>query len=171
MKQELIKPIVAVLVSDTSLLDETTTTLEKHFGRCDFTGPWRSFTRTAYYEAEMGKGLERCILSFEKLMPAHESVQFKGWTAVVEERFTLQGKRQVNIDPGYVDTLKMVLVSGKCGGHKLCTAPNTFIDYLLWYNKGWQSFPWTFPDFRAGTYDEELVAIRKRFKEQAALTS
>jgi hypothetical protein len=119
----------------------------------------------------MGAGLKRCILSFEKLVPAHEATQFKGWTAGAEGRFVVDGKRRVNIDPGYVDALKMVLVSGKCGGHKVCTAPDVFIDYLLWYNKGWQSFPWTFPDFRAGTYDDELMKIRKRFKEQVTLIS
>lgn len=168
MKQELAKPIVAVLASDVDLLNDAIAQLEKHFGPCDFKGGWHLFTHSNYYEGEMGKDLNRCILSFEKLVPAHEANAFKAWTSKVEEGFSSEGRRKVNIDPGYVDNLKMVLVSGKCGGHKICTAPGVFVDYLLWYNKGWQPFPWSFPDFREGTYDDELASIRKIFKEQAA---
>lgn len=168
MKSELAKPIAAVLANDTELLEKVTARLEKYFGPCDFRGSWHSFTKTDYYADEMGDNLKRCILSFERLVPAHEANAFKVWTSEVEKGFTGEGKRNVNIDPGYVDNLKMVLVSGKCGGHKICTAPGIFVDYLLWYNKGWKSFPWSFPDFRDGTYNDELMSIRRIFKEQAA---
>ena len=171
MKQELAKPIVAVLTSDVDLLDDTIEKLEGHFGSCDYKGKWHPFTHSNYYEDEMGKDLSRCIISFEKLVPAHNADAFKEWTAEVEKKFASCDRRRVNIDPGYVDSLKMVLISGKCGGHKICIAPGIFVDYLLWYNKGWQPFPWSFPDFRGGTYDEELVSIRKIFKEQAARAS
>lgn len=168
MKQELAKPIVAVLANSTELLEDAIAHLENYFGPCDFRGGWHPFTQTDYYEDEMGRGLKRCILAFKNLVPAHEANAFKGWTSEVERSFTKDGRRSVNIDPGYVDNLKMVLVSGKCGGHKICTAPGIFVDYLLWYNKGWQPFPWSFPDFRDGTYDDELTSIRKIFKEQTA---
>jgi len=169
MKQELAKPIVAVLTGDKELLSDVIALLEKHFGSCDYKGSWHSFTQSDYYEEEMGKDLKRCIISFENLKPAYTADEFKGWAEEVEKQFTSDEKRRVNIDPGYVDNLKTVLVSGKCGGHKICSSPGVFVDYILWYNKGWQPFPWSFPDFKDGTYDEDLVNIRRIFKEQAAL--
>jgi hypothetical protein len=97
MKQELAKPIVAVLANDTELLEDAIVRLENHFGPCDFRGRWHSFTQTDYYEDEMGRDLKRCIISFKNLVPAHEAGAFKEWTSGVEKNFIVEGKRSVNI--------------------------------------------------------------------------
>ncbi len=162
----LVKPIIAVLTSDTTLLDRVLADCEPHFGPCDYRGAWYPFTHTTYYEDEMGPHLMRAMCAFEKLIPGHEAHRFKAWTAAIENRYLREGKRSVNLDPGYVDQLKVTLVSGKVGGHKVAVAPGVWVDYLLWYNKGWNALPWAFPDFRDGTYFSEFTEIRKKFKEQ-----
>jgi hypothetical protein len=165
MNESLAKPIVAVLTSDTSLLDDVIRVLEKHFGECDFRGAWHEFDHSSYYEAEMGSGLKRCMLAFERLVPASDAAAFKGWTSAIEERFgDGRGNRRVNLDAGYVDNLKVALISGKHGGHKVAIADGIWVDVLLSYNKGWTAFPWAFPDFRDGTYFDDFSAIRKAFK-------
>lgn len=168
MSESLVKPIVAILTGDTDLMNDAITCLEEHFGSCDFRSQWYSWNHSNYYEAEMGKGLQRSIISFEKLVYAYEAPNLKACTAAVEKKFSDEhGRRRVNCDPGYVDHLKVTLVSGKCGGHKVGIAPGVWIDYLLWYNKGWQAFPWSFPDFRDGIYFRDFTQIRKLFKAQA----
>jgi hypothetical protein len=161
----LVKPIVAILSRDKGLVEEAIPLLESHFGRCDFRSPWHSFSHSSYYEAEMGSGLERCMLAFEKLCPEWEAAKFKEWTYAIEERFAEGGHRIINCDPGYVDQIKVVLMSGKSGRHKIAVAEDIWADLLLWYNKGWVPSPWAFPDFRDGTYFEDFLEIRRMFKK------
>ncbi len=162
---DLVKPIAGILASHVERLDEILDALGKYFGRADIVGDWQPFTHTHYYEGEMGAGLSRCFVSFEMLRPSHEARDYKGWGTEIEERFMMDGKRGVNIDPGYLDANKVVLISGKHGGHKIALAEGVFADMLLWYNKGWQAHPWAFPDFRDGGLFPIFLKMRRAYKE------
>lgn len=161
---DLVKPIVGILTSRTEMLDGILKALGKHFGEPDIVGPWQCFDHTHYYEEEMGPDLSRCFVSFEKLRPPDEAREYKRLGAEVESLFVINGKRSVNVDPGYLDANKVVLVSGKGGGHKIALAAGVYADMLLWYNKGWQAFPWAFPDFRDGSLFSIFVQMRRSYK-------
>jgi hypothetical protein len=167
---DLVKPIVGVLTSRTDLLEGVLADFKKYFGEADVIGEWRAFDHTDYYAPEMGEGLQRCFVSFEKLMRAADSRGFKSWTNAIEEKYSRDGKRVVNLDAGYIDANKVVLISGKHGGHKIVTADGIWADMLLWYNKGWDPLPWAFPDFRDGGYFQLFTAMRKKFKEQVRMS-
>jgi len=160
------KPIVGIITSRTDLLDAVLSDLKGYFGVTDILGEWRVFDHTNYYEEEMGAGLKRCFVSFEKLLPPEAAVEFKGWTTDVENRYRVDDRRKVNLDAGYLDSNKVVLVTGKHGGHKIAVAPAVWIDFLLWYNKGWLAHPWAFPDFRDGGFFPTFMKMRTRFKAQ-----
>lgn len=162
------KPFVTVLTSKTDLKEEIVGLLEESLGRADLTGPWHVFEHTKYYGPEMGSGLQRCLVSFERVVSMDELPKLKSLTLKIEEKYRVQGNRTVNIDPGYVDLHKVVLASGKGGGHMIALTPSVYLDLLLWYNKGWQPLPWTYPDFRDGGYFKELEEMRSRFKKQEA---
>lgn len=161
---DLMKPIVGILTSRTDMLSEIIAALEKHFGKPDIIGPWQAFDHTRYYEEEMGPNLSRCFISFEELRSPSEARDYKRIGTEVEERFLTDGRRSVNVDPGYLDANKVVLVSAKGGGHKIAIAPGVYADMLLWYNKGWQAFPWAFPDFRDGSLFPLFQHMRRAFK-------
>ena len=171
MKDALVKAIVGILASRQELLPEVLSTLAPHFGRADVVGDWYPFSHSAYYEPEMGPHLARCFVAFEDLRPAEDAVNFKRWTMDAEDRFRTEGHRTVNIDPGYLDANKVVLISGKHGGHKIALAPGLFADLLLWYNKGWVALPWAFPDFRDGHLFPLFCRMRTVFKGQSKITS
>lgn len=166
MNSKYAKPFVAILSSKLEWREKILSSLSKVLGKVDFVGPWRSFEHTNYYTPEMGEGLSRCLVSFEKNISMEEVSKLKALTKKVEDQCRVDNKRQVNLDPGYLDLHKVVLVSGKGGGHMLMLTNEVYVDFLLWYQKGWQPLPWTYPDFRAGTYHEELSEIRKIFKGQ-----
>lgn len=162
----LVKPIVGIMTSKIDLLDGVLVDLKGRFGRPDIIGRWRIFDHTNYYEGEMGSGLKRCFVSFEDPVAPESSVDFKAWSAEAEGKYSVDGRRAVNLDAGYIDANKVVLMTGKHGGHKIAVAPGVWADFLLWYNKGWVALPWAFPDFRDGGYFPTFMKMRARFKEQ-----
>lgn len=164
---EAAKPIVGILTSRVELRDEILQALGEYFGPADIVGEWQRFDHTGYYEGEMGPGLFRSFVSFERLVSPETAMQFKGWTAAIEDRYRRGTKRTVNLDPGALDANKVLLITGKHGGHRIALGPRVFADLLLWYNKGWTALPWAFPDFRDGRLFPLFTRMRARFKEQA----
>ncbi len=160
------KAIAGILTARPDLLGAVRDAFAERFGAADIVGEWQPFDHTDYYREEMGEGLVRCFLSFERLQPASEAGGWKAFAMAVEDRFSENGGRVVNIDPGYLDAMKVVLISGKHGGHKVALAEDVYADLLLWYNKGWTALPWAFPDFRDGSLFPLFTRMRRRFKEQ-----
>ena len=170
MGSDLVKPIVGILTSRTEGLSDVLEKLMPFFGTADIVGDWQAFSHTRYYEEEMGPRLSRCFVSFDKLVHPDGAATFKAFTMEVEHGLSWGGRRTVNIDPGYIDANKVVLISVKGGGHKICLREGIYADMLLWYNKGWEAFPWAFPDFRDGGLFEIFARMRKRYKEQARMS-
>ncbi|MFH1829870.1 MAG: DUF4416 family protein [Pseudomonadota bacterium] len=166
MMHDLIKPIAGILTSHIDELDRILDALANHFGGTDIVSEWLLFDHTRYYEEEMGTCLKRCFVAFEKLAHPEEAKDYKTYGIEVESRFKDGNKRRVNIDPGYIDANKVVLISGKHGGHKIAIAPGAYADMLLWYNKGWEAFPWAFPDFRDKSLFPTFVKMRTAYKAQ-----
>lgn len=161
-----VKYIVGILTGDPALKDQVIGHLSELFGECDYIGNWYPFTHTNFYAAEMGPDLKRCFVSFKKLTAPELLGQAKLWCSEVEDRFKEDGRRRVNLDPGYVDYFKVVLASGKFGGHKIAVTKGCWADFIMMYSKGkWHPMPWCFPDFAQGTYDRDLTKIRRLFKK------
>ena len=78
-----------------------------------------------------------------------------------------KGKRKINLDPGYLDLSRVVLLSGKEGSHKIYLRNGVWADLVLLKDKGgYRSLPWTFPDIRTGCYDDFFLQIRSEFKKE-----
>ncbi len=161
-----VKYIAAVLArADMDLSRGPLPALERLLGPVDYRGKPHPFAMTDYYEDEMGPNLTRTILSFEPLRPATELVRVKLAITEIERNFEEAGGRRFNIDPGYLDFFKLVLASFKEAPQKIYLGEGVWADPVMMYQAGaFHELPWTFPDFRAGTYTEELLAIRNIYK-------
>lgn len=159
------KYFVGILTSKTNLQEHVIHNLSDFLGTVDYISSWHNFDNTNYYAAEMGDGLKRCFVSFEKLLPPELIYKAKIWCNKVEDDFRENGKRKINLDPGYIDYYKVVLASGKYGGHKIAITKGCWADFVLMYSKGkWEALPWCFPDLATGTYDKDFIEIRRLFK-------
>ena len=136
-------------------------------GEIDHFGAPYPFDHTGYYEDEMGTDLRRMIVSFRRLGTPTDLVPLKLRAYEMEQQFSREGMRTINIDPGYIDFHKVVLASFKEGPQKIYLTQGIWADPQLLYQDGeFKPLPWTFPDFKKGLYNTTLTAIREQYRKQ-----
>ena len=123
------------------------------------------FDSTDYYQEEMGSGLFRIFLSLKGLYPVEQSVSLKNETNSWENEWKEAGKRTLNLDPGYLDLHKVVLLSGKEGPQKIYLGGGIWSDLNLIRKAGrFEALPWTFPDLRESRYHSFFERVRENLK-------
>ena len=105
--------VMGVIFRDEAGLEEVVSRLESELGEIDARSEAFDFDVTHYYEDEMGPGLTRVFLSFKNLIDPGDIVDIKLTATRFEEEMGREGKRTVNLDPGYMDFNKLILVSAK----------------------------------------------------------
>lgn len=164
---EPVKLFVAILWASPDALRDAELEMARVWGGIDFTGADHPFDATDYYEPEMGVGLLRRLVSFERLIAPEALVVAKLEAISIEDRLRGPAGRLVNLDAGTVDLGKVVLASVKEAGQKIHLGRGVHADLVCRYKKGrLHPFEWTFPDFRDGRYEAELLAIRRIYKRQ-----
>lgn len=161
------KAILFLLTAHEELAKEVIAAFEPTLGPVELQSPWHPFHHSAYYEKEMGPNLKRCLIGFKNIFEPHRLAELKQLTTELEN--PSEGKRVINIDPGYIDLFKVVLASGKAGGQKVALSKETYAYPLLRYEKGnWHPFEWTYPDFKEPTYHQDLLKIRMSLRKELA---
>ena len=150
-------------------LPEVIDALERTWGSIRHKGKLFPFDQTLYYTPEMGAGLYRGVVSFEKEIPPETIALEKERSNALELTMAAAAHpeaRRVNIDIGYMDLDKVVLPSYKRGPFKLYAGGGVWLDMLLTYAKG-QFHPtaWAFEDFKRNPYQHDLQLIREKFKK------
>ena len=162
-----VKLFFGVLHSDDELLKKARDVLQGKYGDIDYESASFDFTITDYYVPEMGSPIYRIFLSHVPLIQPNEIARIKLETIEIEEKLALDGKRKVNLDPGYMDTCKAVLASAKYNGPKIYLDRGIYADLTLYYEKGdFHPYPWSFPDFKTGRYNRPFLRIRELYKAQ-----
>ena len=150
------------IYKDEAIFIKSRDKLEKIFGGLNFQSGPLDFNYTTYYEKEMGAGLKRRFISFSKLIPIGDLYRIKLYTNRLEARFSDSGaRRQVNIDPGYVDLAKLVLASTKDYSHRIYLRKGIFAEITLSYRGNSFAYnDWTYPDYRSQEYIDIFNKIR-----------
>ena len=162
-----VKLFVGVLYSDATLLAKAFSMLDQRYGEIDFRSCSFSFDISDYYVSEMGSPIYRIFVSFEILIRPPMITTIKLETNKIEDKLAVDQKRKVNLDPGYMDYDKVVLASAKYNGQKIYLDRGIWADLALHYVKGkFIPYPWSFPDFKRGMYNDVFLEIRHRFKIQ-----
>mgnify|MGYP003304191045 CR=1 FL=1 len=113
----------------------------------------------------MGSGLYRSILSLKGLYPVEQSVSLKNETNSWENEWKEAWNRTLNLDPGYLDLHKVVLLSGKEGPQKIYLGGGIWSDLNLIRKAGrFEVLPWTFPDLRESRYHSFFERVRENLK-------
>ena len=161
------KLIIRFLFRDPAVQLKALHRLEERFGPMDYLSAPGPFPFTSYYDSEMGTDLRRQTATFLELIPHGSLPDVKLWTNALEQEFTIEGRRQVNIDPGILSEERLVLATGKNFTHRIYLRDGIYADLTLMYQKGaYQSFPWTYPDYREPDFLHLLEVLRKKLKIQ-----
>jgi hypothetical protein len=162
-----VKYFVAVLYAEPAALSLAYEKLSQRYGKIDYQSKDYPFDQTDYYQKEMGHHLRRRLVTFEQLRSPAELVETKLKCNAIEEEMQIGGKRQVNLDMGYLDHNKIILASAKGLSQKIYLHQGIYADLVARYSHGrYQPFEWTFPDFKDGRYDVDLAVIRQRYLDE-----
>jgi len=140
--------------------------LEDKFGPIDFESQTINFDFTDYYYPEMGKPLFRRFISFRRLQRLSCFPNIKLFCMKIEKKYSLNQKRRINIDPGYINESKLVLTTTKDFSHRVYIGKNIYAEVTLYYKeKKYFDLPTTFPDYRTEEYKNIFYAIRDIYRQ------
>ena len=122
---------------------------------------------TKYYDAEMQGKVYKQIVVFERLINPEDIAAIKIYTNTLEKGFSINSKRQINLDPGYLTITNVILVSTKNFTHRIYLGKGIYAELTLMFKKdGPQDFAWTYPDFKSASVKDFLWNERNVLAEK-----
>ncbi|OGO05509.1 MAG: hypothetical protein A2Y73_05965 [Chloroflexi bacterium RBG_13_56_8] len=141
--------------------------LAGYFGEVDYRSALLPFDHTDYYQREFGPSLQRQFIAFQKLIDPARLPEVKRITNALEERWSEEGQRRINLDPGYISASKLVLATTKNHSHRIYLGQGIYGEVTLTYqNKAFRPWPWTYPDYQSQAYLDIMQAIRGIYMQQ-----
>jgi len=158
------KLVIGLFTKERALCEALVDELGSHFGPLDLVSPWMPFDYTSYYEQEMGRPLFRRLVVFKSLIAQIDLAGIKLRTNRLEDRYTQNERRRVNIDPGYLLNERFVLASGKNFSHRIYIGDRIYADLTLIYQRGaFEKLPWTYPDYADQPIIRFLLQTRAKY--------
>jgi len=158
------KLVISLFLKEKSIIADVVEELSRKFGPVDMISSWFPFDYTEYYETEMGSPLFRRIFAFKNLIKQSSLAEIKLATNNIEHKYSKNGKRIFNLDPGYMIKSKFVLATGKNYSHRIYIGKKIYADLTLIYTKGsFQTLPWTYPDYADKKMLSHLEIVRNKY--------
>ncbi len=143
------KIVCGLLYKNEGSLQRAVVPLQKQFGDIHSESAPYPFTFTHYYEKEMGTGLQRKFIIFNKETHDDELASIKIFTDLIEDGLRKEGRRTVNIDPGILTKQSLTLASNKERPFKQKLQEGIYGHAVYMFSQnGVEIFPHTFPDFK-----------------------
>lgn len=166
-----VKLVASLLSARKERIAEALRGLAETCGEPDYIGPCRTFSYTDYYQDELGSPLFRRFASFERLVAPESLPDVKLRSNELEERLADEGRRTVNIDPGYLSQAHLILATCKGYTHRPWLRDGVYADLtLLYQERRFQPLPWTYPDYAAEEAREMFRTLRERYVLQLKQT-
>jgi hypothetical protein len=161
---EAVKLFMSLIVMERDVFDQGVKDLRLAFGHTDTVSERFPFDFTDYYTSEMGKPLFRHFITFERLIAIPILPDVKQTTNRLEEKYAVaDGKRRMNIDPGYLCLEHVILATTKGYTHRPYLRDGIYADLELVYrDKSFHPLEWTYPDYR----QEEVIKLFNQFRRE-----
>jgi hypothetical protein len=121
-----------------------------------------SWDYSDYYTEELGSPITRRFIFFRDTIHSETLSDIKITTNEIEEQLSSGGKRNINLDPGYLTPYNVVLASTKNYSHRIYIGKGIFAEVTLVYKNGrYRPHLFTYTDFASDEYTEILAQARK----------
>ncbi|SLM30118.1 conserved hypothetical protein [Desulfamplus magnetovallimortis] len=158
------KLVISLFMNSREIFDKVAPLLESEFGAISMVSPWFDFDYTDYYYREMGAPLFRRVAVFKELIEQADLARIKLVTNGIEKHWEADGRRAINIDPGYLLLSRFILATGKDYSHRIYIGNGIYGDLTLMYKKGgFHSLDWTYPDYASADMQAFLQKVRDEY--------
>jgi len=166
-KHPLVKLVVGMISGRKPLFDAAQRELIAQFGPVDYESALMAWEFTDYYSGELGQNLGRKFLSFERLIDPASLAEVKSFTNQLEGQFSEGGARRINLDPGYLDSAKLVLATTKNRDHRIYIGRGIFAEVTLHFRgESFRAWEWTYSDYATPEYIAIFNEIRALYRGQ-----
>lgn len=125
------------------------------------------FDCSLYYLPEMGERLEKKFWVFDRLFDPADLPLWKLTAMEIEQRFQQDNRRRLNLDPGYIDSAKLVLATTKNYDHRIYLGRGVYGDVQLRFRHGhFVANEWTYPDYKRPAHIAYFEMARKKYRER-----
>jgi Domain of unknown function (DUF4416) len=154
-----VKLFIGMLSPEPALFGTCADIVCREYGRVDYQSEIVPWTHSDFYQEEMGPGILRKFIFFERLMDPGDLSEIKIKTTRIENSLAVQAgsraRRRINLDPGYVTEAKVVLATTKDYSHRLYIGNGIYAEVTLRYgnkDRSFTPFDHTYLDYGSETY-------------------
>ena len=109
----------------------------------------------------------RVILSFRDTVKPDRQAEIKQFTNHIEAIFSADGKRKINLDPGFINHGRLVLATTKATGFRIPLSDGIYTELTLFWARGaWQKLPWTYRDYQSERVQRFITGVRRKYLKQ-----
>ena len=160
-------PFCAVMFCETIFREKALDFLKSELGEIAKISDDMDFSaETDYYDDEMGGKIKKIYAVFKTPMKREFLAELKCKTNDFEQMTAKNGKRQINLDPGYITKDKFVLASAKDFSHRIAIGKGIFAETTLNFSAGdkIKRFSWTYSDYLTPQAQEIIIFGRNLLK-------
>ena len=163
------KLVVGVIYHDKNVLEMALSDLIEEFGEWDLVSEDYSFSGgySTYYDEELGGEGIRRIYSFKRLVNPDRQAEIKEFTNEIEKKYSKDGKRLINLDPGLMSHGRFMLSTTKNASFRIPLKRGIYTEMTLFFARGkWQKFIWTYMDYQSELVLNFLTKVRRVYLKQ-----
>lgn len=161
--------VISVIHSSLDALADALKALEKRFGRVQCETEGADCHEADMYREEMGYHLQRRFFSFDRPVWRDSLPDLKATCHKIEAQFADRVRddyffRTVNLDPGVLSPINLVMASHRELGHRIYLKDGVFAELALVYSRGqFVRLPWTSEDYVTPQAIEFFTSVRQSF--------
>jgi hypothetical protein len=158
---------IGMLFSGRNIFGEIFPVLKDRFGNVLFQSDILPWNYSNHYTRELGTPLQRNFIFFDGVIDPATLADIKLFTNDLEAIYSLDGKRRINLDPGYLTLAKVVLASTKNYSHRIYLGKGIYAELALLYkNHQFITMPYTYNDYKDPHYLNMFMNVRRLIKRK-----
>ncbi len=156
---------VGFLYNDALFFEKSLELLTEFYGDILLKSQKINWNYSEYYKDELGVNILRQFAFFRKLIDPVNIADIKLQTNKFEEMLSLDNRRRINIDPGYLTLSKIVLATTKNYSHRIYLGKGIYAEVTLIYrNNTYTPLFYTYKDYRDREYIDIFMKARNELK-------